>query len=361
MKIRLAHLSTLLFLVLIDFGCSKNPSPAAAGAPNETATTSVVQPAPSGAEPLTSWNNGTAKHAIIDFVKTTTDKNNPKFVPPEDRIATFDQDGTLWVEQPLYSQLVFSYDRLKSIAPQHPEWSRDPLFKGLIVGDLKAVMKSTGNYVDAIDKATQISMPVDEFASLVKAWMATAKHVRFDRPYPQMVYQPMLEVMKYLRDNGYRTYIVTGGGQQFVRTYSQQVYGIPPEQVIGSAVKTELQYNKDGQAFLMREKSILLDNNHAGKAEDIFLFLGRHPKAAFGNSTGDQQMLEYTQSGAGAALEMLVLHDDAKREYAYGPANGLPATKIGTFSQPLYDEAKRNGWTVISMKDDWKRVFAWEN
>jgi haloacid dehalogenase-like hydrolase len=203
-------------------------------------------------------------------------------------------------------------------------------------------------------------MPVDEFASIVKTWMATARHTRFNRSYPEMVYQPMLEVMKYLRDNGYRTYIVTGGGQQFVRTYSQQVYGVPPEQVIGSALETQLEYNKDGQAFLTRKKKILLTNNNAAKAEDIFLFIGRHPKAAFGNSTGDQQMLEYTQASGGASLEMLVLHDDAQREYAYGPAKGLPATKIGVFSLALYDEAIAKHWTVISMKNDWRKIFAWE-
>ena len=210
-----------------------------------------------------------------------------------------------------------------------------------------------------LSDATQIGMPVDQFASLVKNWMATAKHPRFDRPYPQMVYQPMLEVMKYLRDNGYRTYIVTGGGQQFVRTYSQAVYGIPSEQVIGSAIDTQYTYDKDGQGILMRKK-LLLNNNGVGKAEDIYLFIGQRPKAAFGNSTGDQQMLEYTQAGGGASLEMLVMHDDAQREYAYGPAQGLPDTKVGKFTQPLYDEAKAKGWTVISMKSDWKQIFAWE-
>jgi hypothetical protein len=189
--------------------------------------------------------------------------------------------------------------------------------------------------------------------------MATAKHPRFDRPYPQVVYQPMLEVSKYLRDNGYRTYIVTGGGQEFVPTYSQPEYGVPQDQVIGSVLETQYTYDKQGQPVLIRKKDLLLNDNGVGKAKDIYLFLGQHPKAAFGNSTGDQQMTQYTQAGGGASLEILVLHDDAQREYAYGPAQGLPDTKVGKFTQALYDKAK--DWTVISMKNDRKRIFAWEN
>jgi len=353
MKTRLALLSSL-FLILILGGCTTNPTPSAPTAGQPAATAAAV------GDPLPSWNDGPAKQAILEFVKTTTDKSNPKFVPPEDRIATFDQDGTTWVEQPVYSQVLFMKDRLAAIAPQHPEWSKKPLFKGLFTGDVEAMAKASDEDFQAIHDATEISMPVDEFAPLVKDWMAKAKHPKFNRPYPQMVYQPMLEVMKYLRDNHYRTYIVTGGGQEFVRAYSQQVYGIPPEQVIGSALETQYEYNKEGQGVLMRDPKLLLNNNGAGKAEDIYLFIGRHPKAAFGNSTGDQQMLEYTQAGGGASLEMLVLHDDATREYAYGPAQGLHDTKVGTFSQALYDEAKAKGWTVISMKNDWKQIFAWE-
>jgi hypothetical protein len=199
-----------------------------------------------------------------------------------------------------------------------------------------------------------------KFESLVKNRMATARHPRFDKPYSQLAYQPMLEVLRYLRDNGYRTYIVTGGGQEFVRAYSQQVYGIPPEQVIGSAVETHYEINKEGRSILTRRAKLLLDNNNQGKAEDIYLFPGKRPHAAFGNSTGDQQMLEYTQGVGGASLEVLVLHDDSQREYAYGPAQDLPDTRIGKFTQALYDEARKRGWTVISMKNDWKRIFAWE-
>jgi hypothetical protein len=207
---------------------------------------------------------------------------------------------------------------------------------------------------------THTGMTAEAFGPLVKEWMAKAKHPKFDKPYPQMVYQPMLEVMKYLRDNGYRTYIVTGGGQDFVRSYALAAYGIPPEQIIGSALDTQYAYNQEGQGILMRDPKLLLNNNGVGKAEDIYLFIGKRPKAAFGNTDGDRQMLEYTQASGGASLEMLVLHDDATREFAYGPAQGLPDTKVGTFPQALYDEAKAKGWTVISMKNDWKQIFSWE-
>jgi phosphoserine phosphatase len=373
MNQRPASFSVFFVLILLLAGCSRTP-PLASTPSNSTpmsATPSasvppVSNPSPglvaaSGADPLPSWNDGAAKQAIINFVKTTTDKGSPNFVQPEDRIATFDQDGTTWVEQPMYSQLEFITDRVKTLAPQHPEWSHKPLFKGLMIGDVEAVAKATKSDFDDLDKATQIEMPVDQFNTLVKNWMAQAKDERFHRPYTQLVYEPMLEVMKYLRDNGYRTYIVTGGGQQFVRTYSQQVYGIPPEQVIGSALETKYEYDKDGKAVLARKADILLDNNNAGKAQDIYLFLGKRPHLAAGNSTGDKQMLEYTQGVGGASLEMLVLHDDAKREYAYGPAQGLPDTHVGKFTQALYDEAKQRGWTVISMKNDWKQIFPWEN
>jgi len=349
MKCRLAS-SISLFLTLIAGGCSTAPAPSTPAAGSAASVT----------DPLPSWNEGPAKQAILDFVKSTTDKSSPKFVALEDRIATFDQDGTTWVEHPIYSQVLFAFDRVGALAPQHPEWKTKEPFKAVLTGDKEAMAKFTLRDIEVIALATHTGMTAEAFQPLVKDWMASAKHPRYDKPYPQMVYQPMLEVMKYLRDNGYKTYIVTGGGQDFVRAYAQQVYGIPAEQVIGSALDTQYEYNKDKQGILMREPKLLLNNNGAGKAEDIYLFIGRHPKAAFGNSTGDQQMLEYTQAGGGASLEMLVLHDDAQREYAYGPAQGLPDTKVGTFTQALYDEAKSNGWTVISMKNDWKRIFAFE-
>jgi hypothetical protein len=203
-------------------------------------------------------------------------------------------------------------------------------------------------------------MTVDEFQAEVKKWLTTAKHPRWNRPYTELTYQPMLEVLKYFRANGYKTYIVTGGGQDFVRVYAGQVYGIPPEQVVGTAGGTKYGYDKDGRPTLTKEPKLLLNDNDAGKAEGIHLLIGRRPFAAFGNSTGDRQMLEYTEAGDGARLMVLVLHDDARREYAYGPAADLPDTKVGTFTQALFDEARKKGWTVISMKNDWKRVFAFE-
>ena len=311
-------------------------------------------------DPLPSWNDGPARQAILNFVKTTTDQSSSSFVPPQQRIAVFDQDGTTWVEQPLYTQVVFALDRVVALAPKHPEWKTTQPFQSVISGDKAAMAKFTTKDLESILIATHTGMTVEEFQAIVKDWFAKAKNPRWDRAYTELIYQPMLEVMQYLRANGYRTYIVTGGGQDFVRVYAEQVYGVPPEQVIGSALDLQYAYDKAGQGILMRDPKVLLNDNFSGKPEDIYLFTGRHSKAAFGNSTGDQQMLEYTQAGGGSPLMMLVLHDDAQREYAYGPAQGLPATKVGTFTQALYDEAKSKGWTVISIKNDWKRVFAFE-
>jgi hypothetical protein len=308
-------------------------------------------------DPLPSWNDGSAKQAILRFVKATTTKGGPQFVSPADRVATFDQDGTTWVSHPMYTEVLFTFDRVIALEPQHPDWKTTQPFAAVLAGDKDAMAKFTHKDLEALVLATHTGMTTDAFQPIVKNWIMTATHPRFHRPYAQMVYEPMLEVMRYLRDNGYRTYIVTGGGQDFVRAYAQQVYGIPPEQVIGSALTTKYEY-KDGVGVLMREPKLLLNNDLAGKPEDIYLFLGRHPKAAFGNSSGDRQMLEYTQACGGGSLEMLVLHDDGVREYAYGPAQGLPDSKVGTFPQDLYDEAKARGWVVISMKNDWKRIFA---
>jgi hypothetical protein len=233
-------------------------------------------------------------------------------------------------------------------------------FAAVISGDKAAIAKFTMKDLEAIIVASHAGMSVEQFNVIVKDWLAKAEHPRWHRPYTELIYQPMVEVMQYLRANGYRVYIVTGGGQEFVRAYAEKIYGIPPEQIIGTAIDAQYTYNKEGQGILMRPAKVLLNDNFSGKPEDIYLFTGRHSKAAFGNSTGDQQMLEYTQAGGGAPLMMLLLHDDATREYAYGPAQGLPDSKVGTFTQALYDEAKSKGWTVISMKNDWKRIFAWE-
>jgi haloacid dehalogenase-like hydrolase len=311
-------------------------------------------------DPLASWNDGPAKQAIIAFVKETTDPASSKFVPPEARIATFDQDGTLWVEHPMYSQLAYCLDRVPVEVKEKPELAEVEPFKTVMSGNREAMAKFTLDDLEKIVAVTVSGMSVEEFASEAKKWLGTARHSRWDRPYTDLTYLPMQDVLKYLRASGYRTYIVTGGGQDFVRVYSEKVYGIPPEQVVGSAGGTTYSYGKDGQPLLTKEPNLLLNDNNAGKPEGIHLMIGRRPYAAFGNSTGDRQMLEYTKAGDGSRLAMLVLHDDAEREYAYGPAQGLPDTKVGDFTQALYDEAKNDGWTVISMKKDWRRIFAFE-
>ena len=309
---------------------------------------------------LPSWNDGAAKQAILNFVRITTDRTSPNFVAPEDRIAAFDQDGTLWVEHPIYTQVVYCLERVPAVVEKQPKLKNVEPFKTVLSGNREAMAKLSMRDLEKILAATLTGMTVDEFEAEVKKWLETARHPRWNRPYTELVYQPMLEVLRYLRDNGYKTYIVTGGGQDFVRVYSERVYGIPPEQVVGTAGGTKYGYGKDGKPFLTKEPKLLLNDNNAGKPEGIHMMIGRRPYAAFGNSIGDQQMLEWTAAGAGARLKMLVLHDDAAREYAYGPAAGLPATRVGTFTPALYDEAKKNDWTVISMKSDWKRIFAFE-
>ncbi len=309
---------------------------------------------------LPSWNDGLAKQAILDFVRVTTDQASAKFVPPEERVATFDQDGTLWVEHPMYSQMIYCIDRVPVLAAEKPALKHVEPFKTVLSGNRQAMAEFTMPDLEKIIIATLTGMTTDDFDAEVKKWLANAKDPRWKRPYTELTYLPMLEVMNYLRANGYKTFIVTGFGQDFVRVYSQKIYDIPSEQVIGSALNTKYGYAKDGKPILIKEPKLMLNDNNAGKPEGIHLEIGRRPYAAFGNSTGDRQMLEYTKAGDGRRLSMIVLHDDGQREYAYGPAQGLPDTKVGTFTQGLYDEAKKNGWTVISMKNDWKRIFAFE-
>jgi len=311
-------------------------------------------------DPLPSWNDGPAKKAIVDFVQTTTTQGSPKFVPAPERVATFDQDGTLWVEQPAYSQLMYCLDRVPAVVKAKPELAKVEPFKTVLSGNREAIAKLSMQDLLKIAAATLSGMSVDDFATETKKWIESAKDRRWNRLYTELTYLPMQEVLKYLRANGYRTYIVTGGGQDFVRQYAEAVYGIPPEQVVGTAGETKFGYDKSGKPFLTKEAKLMLNDNDAGKAQGIHLMIGRRPHAAFGNSTGDRQMLEYTGAGDGARLMMLVMHDDAAREYAYGPAQGLPASKVGTFTQQLYDEAMKNGWTVISMKKDWNEIFAFE-
>ena len=311
-------------------------------------------------DPLASWHDGQAKKAIVEFVQVATDKGSPSFVAPEERIATFDQDGTLWVEHPMYTQVVYCLERVPAVVKARPELRNVEPFKTVLSGDRAAMAKLTMPDLEKILAATLTGMSVDRFRAEVKEWLATAKHPRFNRRYTELVYQPMLELMQYLRASGFKTFIVTGGGQDFVRVYAEEVYGIPPEQVVGTAGGTKWGYDKSGKPFLTKEPKLLLNDNDAGKPQGIHLMIGRRPRAAFGNSTGDRQMLEYTVAGDGLRLGMLVLHDDAVREYAYGPARGLPPTRVGTFSQALHDEAARKGWTTISMKSDWRRIFAFE-
>jgi phosphoserine phosphatase len=308
---------------------------------------------------LASWNDGPAKQAIISFISKVTDKSGAAYVAPEDRIAAFDQDGTLWVEHPLYTQAMFALDRLHEMAPQHPEWKEKEPFKSVLANDRAAMAKFSESDWEIIVAVTHTGMSTEAFLGIVKQWLATAKDPRFHRPYTELIYQPMLELMDYLRANGFKTFIVTGGGQEFVRSYSQRVYGIPTEQVVGSSILTKYE-DQNGKPVLLREPKPFFIDNNAGKAIGINLFIGKRPYAAFGNTSGDREMLQWTQAGDGARLMMLVLHDDAEREYAYGPAAGLPDTNVGAFSQVLYDEAKAKGWNVISMKKDWKRIFAFE-
>ena len=311
-------------------------------------------------DPLPSWNDGPAKKAIVEFVQSTTTNGSPKFVPPAERVATFDQDGTLWVEQPMYSQVMYCLDRVPAVVEAKPELAKVEPFKTVMSGNREAIAKLSEQDLFKILAATLTGMSVETFNAEAKKWIETARDPRWKRPYTELTYLPMQEVLKYLRDNGYKTYIATGGGQDFVRVYSEATYGIPPEQIVGTAGGTKYGYDKDGKPFLTKEPRLLLNNNNAGKPEGIHLMIGRRPNAAFGNSTGDREMLEYTAAGDGARLAVLVLHDDAQREYAYGPALGMRDTKVGAFTQALYDEAKKKGWTIISMKNDWKKIFAFE-
>jgi phosphoglycolate phosphatase-like HAD superfamily hydrolase len=308
-------------------------------------------------EPLASWNDGAAKQAILDFVTETTTEGGANFVAPEDRIATFDQDGTIWVEHPLYGQALFALDRLATLAPDHPEWKDIEPFKSVLSDDHAAMAKFTEKDWMEIVAVTHSGMSTADFETIVADWLSTSKNPVFGVPVTELVYQPMIEVMELLRAHGYRTYIVTGGGQAFVRVYARDVYGIPPEQVIGSSIVTRYEM-QDGKPVLMREPKLFFNDNDGGKAIGINLFIGKRPQIAFGNTEGDQEMLQWATAGDGARLGFLVLHDDAEREFAYGPAKGLPDTSVGTFSPALMDAATASGWTVISMKDDWKAIFA---
>lgn len=316
----------------------------------------LALPALAQDDPLPSWNTGANKTAIIEFVEAVTDSANPDFVPVPERIATFDNDGTLWTEQPLYTQLAFALDRVKALAPQHPEWATTQPFQAVLEGDMKTLGAAGEKGLMQIVGATHAGMSTEEFEQIVTDWLATARHPKFDKPYTELVYQPMLELIDYLQANEFKTFIVSGGGIEFMRPWTEAIYNIPPEQVVGSSIKTEFKM-VDGKPVLMRDAEIDFIDDKDGKPVGINSHIGRRPIAAFGNSGGDQQMLEYTQGGDGKRLMMLVFHDDAAREYAYGPANGLPDSHFGRFPQEVMDYATSNGWNVISMKDDWATIF----
>jgi phosphoglycolate phosphatase-like HAD superfamily hydrolase len=311
-------------------------------------------------DPLPSWNDGPTKSAIVDFVKTTTDPMSAGFVPVPERIVTFDNDGTLWTEHPMYTQLAFALDRIKEMAPQHPEWKTQQPFKAVLDNDMKALSASGEKGMVELVMASHAGMSTADFETIVTEWYATARHPRFKKPYTELVYQPMVELLEYLRANQFKTYIASGGGIEFMRPITEKVYGIPPEQVIGSSIETKFEIVND-QPVLTRLPKINFIDDKAGKPVGINRYIGRRPVAAFGNSAGDQQMLQWTQAGEGPRLMMLVFHDDAEREYAYGPADGLPDTPFGTFPQALMDLAEKNGWHVISMKNDWKQIFPVSN
>jgi phosphoglycolate phosphatase-like HAD superfamily hydrolase len=306
---------------------------------------------PAWADPLTSWNDGPAKRNIVSFITAAANEHSKDYIAPSDRIAVFDNDGTLWSEQPIYFQFQFALDRVKALAPQHPEWKTEQPFKAVLDGDQKALVASGEKGLAALLEVTHSGMTTEAFAATVTNWLATARHPRCKCPYTSLVYQPMLELMAYLRANGFKTYIVSGGGVEFMRAFAQTVYGVPPEQVIGSTGVTKFQIGADGKPELLRVAKIEFVDDGPGKPSGINKFLGRRPVFAFGNSDGDQQMLEWTVAGAGARFAGLVHHTDAAREWAYDRQS-----KIGHLDKAL-DEANAKGWTVVDMKRDWRTIF----
>ncbi len=305
------------------------------------------------ADPLPSWNEGAAKQAVIEFIRTVTDKSGPQYLTPEQRIATFDNDGTLWCEQPMYFQGFFTFDRVKALAPQHPEWKDKQPFKAILENDMKSLMAAGEKGLLEIVMTTHAGMTTEEFEKIVKDWIATAKHPRFNKSFTDLVYQPMLELLFYLRENGFTTYIVSGGGVEFMRPWTEKTYGIPPEQVVGSSIKLKFEM-RDGKPILTRLPEIDFIDDGPGKPVGIQKFIGRRPIAAFGNSDGDHQMLQWTAAGEGRRFMLLVHHTDAAREWAYDRQS-----PIGRLDKAL-EEAQAKGWTVVDIKKDWKRVFPFE-
>jgi phosphoglycolate phosphatase-like HAD superfamily hydrolase len=308
---------------------------------------------PAGSDPLPSWNDGAAKQAVVAFVDRVTKDGGPDSVPAAERIAVFDNDGTLWSEQPGYFQLAYVIDRVKALAPKHPEWKDKQPFKGVLAGDLKAALAGGERAILELVMATHAGMTTEEFEGSVNGWLSTAKHPRFGRPYTEVVYQPMLELLAYLRASGFKTYIVSGGGIEFMRPWVERVYGIPPEQVVGSSIKVKYEMRGD-RPVLRRLPEVDFIDDKAGKPVGIHKFIGRRPIAAFGNSDGDLQMLQWTTGGAGPRFGLIVRHTDAEREWAYDRQS-----PIGRLDKAL-DEAPRRGWVVVDMKQDWKVVYPFQ-
>ena len=310
----------------------------------------LVAPAAPAAEPLPSWNDGAAKARIVAFVQGVTDPRSRSYVAPADRIAVFDNDGTLWSEQPAYFQLAFAIDRVKALAPQHPEWKTKQPFQGVLEGDLKAVAATGERGLMELVMATHAGSTTEEFAASVRQWVKTARHPTLKRPYTELVFQPMLELLAYLRANGFKTYIVSDGGIEFMRVFAEEVYGVPPEQVIGSTIATKYEL-RDGKPVIVREPKLDFIDDKAGKPLAINKFIGRRPIAAFGNSDGDFEMLEWTTAGAGPRLAAIVHHDDAAREFAYDRDSHVGKLRRGL------DEGPQRGWLILSIKNDWNAVY----
>jgi phosphoglycolate phosphatase-like HAD superfamily hydrolase len=310
----------------------------------------LATPLAAAADALPGWNESPMRARIVEFVQRVTDPRRADYVPPAERIAVFDNDGTLWSEKPVYFQLLFAVDRIRALAPAHPEWKDQEPFKSAIAGDLAGLAAGGEHALIELVMASHAGNTAEEFAEIVSAWLATARHPQTGRRYDEMVYQPMRELLGYLRANGFKTYIVSGGGIEFMRPWVERVYGIPPEQVVGSSIRTKYEV-RDGKPVIVRLPEVEFIDDKAGKPVGIHKFIGRRPILAAGNSDGDFQMLEYTTSGAGPSLGLIVRHDDAEREYAYDRDSS-----IGRLDRAL-DEAPRRGWMVVSMKADWRVVY----
>lgn len=310
----------------------------------------LIAAVPSAAQDLPSWEERAARTAIVEFVEAVTDAAGPDFVPPAERVAVFDNDGTLWLEQPMYTQLAYALDRVQALAPDHPEWADDPTMQAAIAGDLASLAEGGTEALLALVMATHAGITSDAFAEAVADWLATAQHPRFERPYTALVYQPMLELLDYLRANEFKTFIVSGGGVDFMRVFALATYGIPPEQVVGSTIKAEYAV-EDGEPVIVKQPEVALIDDGPGKPVGIHAFIGHRPILAFGNSDGDFEMLEWTTAGDGRRLGLLVHHDDAAREYAYDRES-----PFGRLDRGL-DEAAGRGWLIVSMRNDWRTVF----